>query len=718
MGKAVLTVLVLISIGWMVYGGFYLIQSSSNPYAPEIVFGKEDGALLIVNRPQEFDSFNQFKTKSSNKYIDNLSTLKNDEYPNVTYFVSQNRSSVVFEKSDFWTEKEASNLIKTLSVPSSELSFEGRYLVLHNETLIQRDSTIDFIYSGDKKASANLWEFKAENILTDVYNKPNGIIEYKTGQNIENAGKAVADEKLFSAFLPKNISSYTFEEKFYAALKDSVLHNGPLFEWCDKGFVEATFHSEKILLTDYKPGQVPSLVLLEKLQNVDSTYLNSEVKHFSGIQLTKDFPSNKEQSFYVLEIADKVVIAETKEIVEKVGLNYQLGNTLALSQSQANNIFSELPSAVNYRHKSSDENYSITLSNKINYTVCKASETQASVANATEMWSVKMRSPIQFCIPIYDHIRKGYSNFVCYQNGQYDLISAEGQTIWSGKSDTTILQKPQVIDIYGNNKHQLLFSAKNKISLLDLNGSMVNGFPYSNAAKVTTEIGTLTWKDTKRFVFGDAAGNVTMLSNKAQELIVSRPFEKNVQKVFAYNSKGVLKYFAQSKTGIKSGDLEKNTVPIIPSWIQSDFPIAKLNRQPAQVSYGPAAINFISATGQATISVGCRILKTENNLFYLKEQNNVLVKNTLGETLIEAKLPFNEVDGIDFLVSGRNKYLLILDGLENNLYLFDETGSLTKGFPKEGSSFGTISLNSKTNVLDVVTVVKNNIICYKLKSKL
>lgn len=719
MGKAFLTILVFISLGWIGYGSYQLIQSSNNELAPEYVFSELDGSLLIINRPEEITSFNLFTDENSNKYLEVLPSIDLTEYPNLKFYISKNLNKVVIERAVIWSKPEVDKLLEKIEVPFQEISFEGKFICLHSIVLIPNEDPKSIIYSGDKKASANCWQLEKPILLNDIYCKSDGTIEYKSKGNVLNAGKPVEDADLFAGYLPKNTSKYVFQEKFYASINDSVFKNSAFFEWCDKGFIQGEFLNQKFYLSDYKPGQIPSLVLLEKLQDIDSSYLTSDVKLFKGLKLTEDFPSNNDLSFYILAIDDKVVFSESKDICEKVALNYQLGQTLALSKVKFDEVYNDLPKNVNYRKITSTEAFSTTLSQNLNYTVYKNGEVKQATVNSSDMWSVKAKAPINFITLIPDHLREGNSSFISYNDGSYELLSEGGNSVWSGKLDSIMSKQPEVIDIYGNNRNQILFSVKNKVHLLDLNGNEVNGFPYANDSRISTSISTLTWKDTKRFVFGDESGSVTMLSNKGQELIVSKPFTSKVKSVFAHNESGILKYTAQSMNEIKKGDLEKSTNPVNSTWTKPNIPIYKLNKHPQQLIIENGAINLLSSKGGNSIHAGnATILKVKGDEIYLKESNTLYIKNKLGVSLVELKLPFNEVDDVQMISTGKNKFILILDGLENNVYLYNEFGEIQSGFPKEGSNFAQLSFNQKTNVLSVVTVVKNNVICYKLKSTL
>ena len=56
------------------------------------------------------------------------------------------------------------------------------------------------------------------------------------------------------------------------------------------------------------------------------------------------------------------------------------------------------------------------------------------------------------------------------------LISATGKIKWSKKLEGPIMGKVKQIDVYSNNKWQMLFNTSSKIHLVDINGNEVRRF--------------------------------------------------------------------------------------------------------------------------------------------------------------------------------------------------------------------------------------------------
>jgi hypothetical protein len=105
-----------------------------------------------------------------------------------------------------------------------------------------------------------------------------------------------------------------------------------------------------------------------------------------------------------------------------------------------------------------------------------------------------------------------------------------------------------------------------------------------------------------------------------------------------------------------------------------------------------------------------QILSKHNWLAQLKQLS---VYDSKGNLQFESPIQLSEISEVKQLKSKAKAYTLILDDVENNLYLFDDVGKLISGFPKEGQRLIEIK-EATTNQFNVYTTLDNNLICYSI----
>lgn len=87
------------------------------------------------------------------------------------------------------------------------------------------------------------------------------------------------------------------------------------------------------------------------------------------------------------------------------------------------------------------------------------------------------------------------------------LINKDGKVLWRKKLGSKISSSMQMVDVYGNNKYQMLCATENRIHLIDRKGNNVPGFPIKTTKTAGyPELIRYTSKDDARILFTD--GNV------------------------------------------------------------------------------------------------------------------------------------------------------------------------------------------------------------------
>jgi hypothetical protein len=79
------------------------------------------------------------------------------------------------------------------------------------------------------------------------------------------------------------------------------------------------------------------------------------------------------------------------------------------------------------------------------------------------------------------------------------LINAKGTILWKKKLNEKISSKIFTVDIFKNNKYQLLFSSENYLHLIDRNGKYVQGYPVKLPNASTSELSVIDYDNDKNY---------------------------------------------------------------------------------------------------------------------------------------------------------------------------------------------------------------------------
>jgi len=718
MKRFVLFAIVIAAILWTLFSVYDLFLQGENEFSPENVFCEQDGAILLINRKAETESVDYLKVVENNPFKNAIVSFDVKPYAQLKIYVSAQRPIIILEKESTWKEKQIEVVKTYFNESGTSFKKEQNMLLISKEFKpCESDKDLNFFIEGDKKASANYWSFNEKQWKrTDVYALDKGFYEYRSSSPNSTFGKAVNDVSAFSSVLPSNISTYDFKERFYAFNTDTVYASNIMNSWVDIGFVVSTYQDEKILVTDYRSKQQPSLILIEKSTNEDSVKLMDDIKSFSGFQFTSDFPSIHKGRVYAIELEDKVVFTENESTARQVLVDYQLGKTLALHQTRKEQFFGGLPTRVNRRSIDQNEKESLTWKKDLLFEVSTKPPQERTKEIEKTTWSYGLDFQAKMILPIPDHLRNGTSIFVYDNQGNYKLIGPNGKLIWKGSLKAPIKGTPIVIDVFENDKHQVLCKTEKSVHLLDLNGNSVGGFPYKSDHIITSDISEFVWNGTKRFLFGNEKGEVTVLNSSGQELNIIQVGKYPIQSTpYALNISGNLRCWVINKEGQQFlGYLETPAAPSILEKSQVDFAIKSNGIVKSFFEKDGKTYYQTSNNQTAQFLTEGSIIKLTQNYVYVKKNNSVEIFNEKNELIKSITLPYNEVGSIDNFEVKEKNYTVIMDYLQNKINLYDQNNEIMNDFPKEGRENAVSYFNEQQQTLSIYTIISKSIVCYKV----
>tara|TARA_B110000285_G_scaffold225771_1_gene284486 strand:+ start:853 stop:3003 length:2151 start_codon:yes stop_codon:yes gene_type:complete len=712
-GRIILALIFIGSLGWIGFVGFDILSVKNN-FAPHVTFGFEDQKVFIVNRPNEvqFDMLDGF----SNSPISSLSSALNPESYSIGYF-SLNRPHFILKNSENWSEDIITSLFSKTGL---ELKVTGGQFTLgdYNGKFFKSSLYVSLenvepplvglekkYFQVDKKSSVSIVELTEGGVksISDVYFLPSGKINYVSTNNGNTLGKQVKDEVIFSSVVTSKFSDYYFRERDFLASTDSIFSKGPMAQWCLNGILEIDYKGSRVLISDYIDGQDPILILNDLFQS-------SEASQFE-VALTNDFPS-KNKSFHIKYLEDLIVISESESTCDKVIGDFKLGNTIALNQNVMDMLYGRLPKSISERFVSE----SVSLSK----TVFKDKILQTQFGNLTPKKEVVQKETIS--------INCGFdiSNFLVLQgNGNVVVQGEKGELaiykneeqIWKKTIEGKIIGDIQLIDLYYNGEEFILFNTLDEIYMYDLNGVSSSGFPIEIEDEVTNEVKFYRWLGKSYFLVGLEENQVGKFDGKGRELEIIKSKFGIDKKIDVWASQGKLFGGFSNATRFEMYSLEKkksHRVFSLPSRTYS----AKIPNELIQFTILNNQLVKIDQKGELFkfgVYENGKILSIDNTskspIIVIKSNNVIHLINNEGLSFGQIKLPFNEVENVAIYNSQSGKTCVaIVDGLENNVYLYDINGEKIKDKALEGQV--KVSAVNNENGTQISTIIDQFFVQY------
>jgi len=336
--------------------------------------------------------------------------------------------------------------------------------------------------------------------------------------------------------------------------------------------------------------------------------------------------------------------------------------------------------------------------------------------NVNTVWESRMDTPVDFKPAIVLNHNTGEKEILIQDKlNQVYLLSNAGVIYWKLKIDGPILSDIFQVDYYRNKKLQYLFNTSSRIYMIDRNGNPVEKFPIDLRQKATSGMSVFDYdkdgtlriclpaEDREIYMY-DIEGKIIpgWRSRKTDNLVI-RPVQH-----FRINKKDYIIAIDRFKFYILD---RRGNVRIKPS---KSFPVSEKNIFYIDYSNDQVPSGFITTDttgnimrvrldGKAEKLIGQKLspdhffisadLNGDKKTEYLFTSGNKLsVINNRGKEIFSDELPGKIVIKpliYNFAVTD-NKIGIVLNE-KGIIYLYNNNGSIYRGFPLEGSSSFSIS---------------------------
>lgn len=709
--RVILAIIFIVSLGWIGYVGLDILNNKNN-FSATAFFGEKDGSILIINRLNEYNP-NQLSEFDLNPFNELLAEL--DEEKINTVFISEKLPHTLILSDDNWTSKDVQSLLskfegkfKNTNTEFTQGQIIGRFykrnLYISLDKLYTSDNTEKFTF--DKKATAAIVQFtegsKVESV-TDIYFNKNGKVNFITHNENINQGNQVQDEVIFSRVLSSKIGDYHFLERDFAATIDPVFQNGAMNKWMLNGFVTLTYNGEIALVSDYILGQDPILILNDINQTTDQ-------QNFSN-PLTASFPS-KGKKYYAKYLDDLIVFSENEITCDNIIADFKLGNTISLNASAQSRIYGNLPKSVSERSITSTSRYSKAVyRGKVLQTQYGKGETSSTSTNKQPL-SMNCGFDIKD-FAIFD------SNKQIIALGKKGEIAAfvNGKISWKKQMSSPAKSNISIIDLHENGENFILLNTASQIYLWDQTGKEIPGFPINIENDASNDVKFYRWQGRSYFLIATQNNRVMHFDAKGRELNSIKTEIKVTRQIDVWASLKTLYAGFSDGNSFYMYDLDhsKNYRNFS---VGSNSVAAKIPNELIQFSIENNALVKYDQKGNST-KLGNypsgKILKNDdsnkNPYLIIQALNEIHFINNQGISFGNIRVPFNEIEDV-FIQNpslGVNT-VAIIDGIENNVYLYRTTGEKINDSSFEGQTKVTITSSDEKTIL--TTIVDQFIVQY------
>lgn len=715
-GKTFLVSISVISLLWIGYVAYDLLNDEHLLH-PEVVFSEQDGDILIVNRSQELDA-SQLDFKIPEKSQALVAQLLASTFPNEQLYISQKRNLILVKNTRFWTNELLKQYLNHKNISYQEigdyclvnskyeLSFNKNNLLFKakNENLVKHDEQDWPLW--DPLASASIIHLNKPLKSTNIYFKADGTIAYETNIGNEVVSKKVDDSDLFSQELPANCSNYHFIEKEYAIKLNYLETTSPLYEWMEDGFVLFDYKGAKCLMSDDNKMTEASNLLPSANTNAkyETDVLSQQVNYF-------------ENGFYLDQVGDKIILSSSKETINKITADYQLGNTLALDEISFHTIFAKMPKKVSERRVESTQKIALsTYKNLVIKTVLHTGSISDSKTIATVQKAVKENYASFGIQGDLVQLLAGQSAIYAFSNANRLLSLQQKKVQLQFSLDGSLMGEAKELDVFNTGTNQVLFNTKNSIYLIDSKGSSLSGFPLE--IPCSNVVSTYKWNNKSNFLVVNINNELLQIDDKGRilkKLKLNCGEVKN--EVDVYRSQGKLIANIRGEKEFITVDLDRNK-------ILKKHPKIDHNSMAIKVATGfdyywidnKGLQRINSAQQHASVLAGTELknlkrIKLSDQQFVMCHNGTTIFLIDQNGTVKKTAVNVQDIEDYDILIKdGQVKALAVLDGVQNKISILNNKGELLSKQTFDGKNKVKLSMNG--NQVNLTTSLQNNLIQY------
>lgn len=351
---------------------------------------------------------------------------------------------------------------------------------------------------------------------------------------------------------------------------------------------------------------------------------------------------------------------------------------------------------------------------------------------AVTVWESHLDTTTRFKpILVQNHYTKENEIFTQDINNNIYLINSVGRILWKVKLDEKINSEVFQIDFYKNGKLQLLFSTKNKIHIIDRKGNYVERYPVQLRSPSTAGLAVFDYEnnrdyrlfipcENKNVYLYDIQGSlINGWDFKQTDNIVRTPVQHFKVKTNDYivfadeNRVYILNRRGKERINLKSQFSKSENNPFILDKQDNKHRFVTTDSSGIVKSIYMDGTIKSTQVGNFTANHHFDLQDINGNGFsdFIYLDNDILrVMNSDGSKIFDHKFD-QKIDSrpIYYYFSYDDRKLGLVAKTTNEIYLFNNNGTLYDGFPLKGSTPFTIGYLGETrNQFNLIVGSKYN----------
>lgn len=514
--------------------------------------------------------------------------------------------------------------------------------------------------------------------------------------NLENAFYENVDNILigFETFMPK-------QKYITTRIIDTTLFKEQL------AFMSDTVSSEGALTFYHLNTRQESLRLFEPFVSTSASYA---CLYNSFLYLAE----SKAQLLDLLgNLKSKLVMTNSESFLSFKNQNFSEKFNLIIYNSP-NQLKEELPQFFNFKSKAETNSFqnfkhflfTLTFNNNQFKYRCLLNNEPESINNSKQpaLWTIKLDSTSNKKVNSFTNHLTGETELVTQDNANnLYLLNAKGSILWKKKINESVESQIFTVDIFKNNKYQMLFSTKNYLHLIDRNGKYVEGYPVKLAAEASNPLSLFDYDQDKNYRLFIACKNKTIYNYSIygikQEGFVSLKTENEITLPIQYVNVGESDYlvavdvegliYTFSRKGLARIGLKNKVVENCSSF----YVDATTNINTTNLIYiddKNSSINKISFSDkkeliplnsdikEATIKFN-QINSAKNTDVIISTSTSILAFNFNGNLLFENKTE-SDLSKANYFSDDNHSFFYAWSAAKQKLVLFDQLSQKTKIF--------------------------------------
>lgn len=329
-------------------------------------------------------------------------------------------------------------------------------------------------------------------------------------------------------------------------------------------------------------------------------------------------------------------------------------------------------------------------------------ETEMVNKEQNVLWSLNLDAPSGMPANAFvNHTTQENELAIQDENRNLYLINAKGTILWKKKLNEKISSKIFTVDIFKNNKYQLLFNSENYLHLIDRNGNYVQGYPVKLPDAATSELSVLDYDNDKDYRLFIACKNKTIYNYSIfgvkVEKFVSVKTDSEINLPVQYAKVGLSDYLitidkegkiytfsrkGEGRIGLKNKAIENCSAFYVDATnnINSTYLVYvdEKNNLINKISFSDKKV--IEKLHEEIDSASIRFSKVDDNKaedVIVTKSNTIFAYNLNGNLLFEKQID-NELADTDFYNDDNHSLFVSFSNTKQELILIDQLKQKTK----------------------------------------